>query len=1057
MAYRMSGYQRVALRCWVDYPRLKPKKRRKPRKRKPIHRILVIDTETTVDETQRLLFGSARYVRLHRTDGVVTAVLQEEWLFHDDDLPTTDPDGYATLSRYASKHNIPLLSRSDFVQQILWKGAYLGGMTVVGFNLPFDLSRLALHVGEINVDSYLAGGFSFALWGREAPDGSRWQDHKWRPRLWIKKVGPGRAFIQWAPAWQRDKGVRAIRGDFLDVHTLDAALSGSRRSLKRGCEAWELPDELSKSHTEEHGVISDDYIDYNRQDVTATAHLCAALLTELERHTDLALHPTQVFSPASITKAYMRATGVDPPLDRWPDTPEHNEVLHASMHAYTGGLTETLDRRELTPVVPVDFLSMYPTEMELLGVWDYLIAERIEIEDYTAELQALLDHIAADGPDVLRDPSLWRSFVGYAWTVPDGNLLPVRSPWDQPRPQLGVHPFTLPDAAVPYATPDLVGAAVRGQRAPKVLRALRLVPIGKQAGLRSVRFRGELDYNASTQSLPKALIEFRKEAATRPGLTPEERRRLDRSLKLIANSLYGITVEFNRRPVSTPEPAIIHRLDGPWSTNVDAVELPGPFCDPPIGSCITAAGRLMLGLAERVAADHGLRFALSDTDSLALISNTGGPPDPDAVRAVQDWFEPLHPYDRGKVPQPLLEIDVDSTDGLGVFAISPKRYSLSRHTDGGIEIVKGSESGLGHLLDPTRVPDPDPDIPHSDTTGNRGWIDELHRWAIQQAAGTEMPDPDWFDHPAISRISITSWDTLQHFENINRGRSYGDSIKPFNFAITATPDPRAAAALGRERIRLIAPLQPDLQHAAAAEWIDVESGDTCWITTDPGVTEIICEHPIARDPDDNSPELVPVKSYRIVAQAWATNPIPKATGLDGSPVDETITGRLRRRPLHSRAALITYIGKESDRIDDLQAGLIDQDTVLTTYTDHQRVWNELIAPAARAIGADAIADTSGLHPSTVRRTLSSHAPPKPSTRTAIQRAANRHAKQELRQRGESVPKDIMATLQRVLDVFASVGMYECEHCGEQFRPSRNDAKHCSDACRKKAWRARAGH
>ena len=518
--------QQLCLRCWVDYPNRPRKKKGRSRKRRPpIDKVLILDGETTADEIQRFLFGSARYGRLYRHDGVVTVVLLKEWLIHADDLAERDPPGYEILVRYAEERGIELLSRHQLAERVLWLGGFIGGVTVVGFNLPFDLSRLALHVGDTRPEddnSVVKGGLSFALWGRPHPTKNKWQEHFWRPRLLIKKFGPGRAFIQWGRPKTRDKGVNNTKGSFLDCHTLDAALSGVRRSLKRACKAWGLPKKFSKGHTERHGVITDEYIAYNRQDVTATAHLCAALLTELERHPDIDLQPTQTFSPASLSKAYLRAINIGSLLDRWPNTPEHQEILHASMHAYMGGLTEVQLRRSLTPVVPVDFLSMYPTVMELLGIWDYLTAERIDIIDCTEELRTLLAQIATEGPEVLQDPAIWRHMVGYARLIPDEDLLPARAPWGQDRLQLGIHPLTVSGTEIPWAIPDVLAAAVRGRVAPRVVRATRMVPVGKRNDLRSVRFRGELEFDPNTQSLYRTIIELRKEVAKRPGLDPAD-------------------------------------------------------------------------------------------------------------------------------------------------------------------------------------------------------------------------------------------------------------------------------------------------------------------------------------------------------------------------------------------------------------------------------------------------------------------------------------------------------------------------------------------------------
>ncbi len=68
---------------------------------------------------------------------------------------------------------------------------------------------------------------------------------------------------------------------------------------------------------------------------------------------------------------------------------------------------------------------MYPTVCRLLGVWDLLIAKRIDVdEDASVEVQTLLDGLTTE--DCFR-PGFWRNLVGIAQIVPDGDVLPVRA------------------------------------------------------------------------------------------------------------------------------------------------------------------------------------------------------------------------------------------------------------------------------------------------------------------------------------------------------------------------------------------------------------------------------------------------------------------------------------------------------------------------------------------------------------------------------------------------------------------------------------------------------
>jgi len=110
--------------------------------------VLVFDTETTTDRTQGLKFGAWRYYRMDAAG----PMLMDDGLFYADDLPGRDPDGYAELQRYVAQHStllgtgrvrpIRLLSRPEFVEKVFFAAAYRTRARVVGFNLPFDLSRL---------------------------------------------------------------------------------------------------------------------------------------------------------------------------------------------------------------------------------------------------------------------------------------------------------------------------------------------------------------------------------------------------------------------------------------------------------------------------------------------------------------------------------------------------------------------------------------------------------------------------------------------------------------------------------------------------------------------------------------------------------------------------------------------------------------------------------------------------------------------------------------------------------------------------------------------------
>ena len=126
--------------------------------------MLVFDTETTIDPTQRLLFGSYRFI--------VNYECQEEGIFYADDLTA---DEMAILEAYVASNSaenagrLKLVSREAFLKK-LFTAAYKGRALIVGFNLPFDLSRLGSDVSEAKAE--FKGGFSLGLWSyRNDKDG----------------------------------------------------------------------------------------------------------------------------------------------------------------------------------------------------------------------------------------------------------------------------------------------------------------------------------------------------------------------------------------------------------------------------------------------------------------------------------------------------------------------------------------------------------------------------------------------------------------------------------------------------------------------------------------------------------------------------------------------------------------------------------------------------------------------------------------------------------------------------------------------------------------------
>ncbi len=61
------------------------------------------------------------------------------------------------------------------------------------------------------------------------------------------------------------------------------------------------------------------------------------------------------------------------------------------MNAYFGGRTECKIRKTPIEADLIDFLSMYPTVCTLQGLWNFVIADKIEYFDATDEIRNFID------------------------------------------------------------------------------------------------------------------------------------------------------------------------------------------------------------------------------------------------------------------------------------------------------------------------------------------------------------------------------------------------------------------------------------------------------------------------------------------------------------------------------------------------------------------------------------------------------------------------------------------------------------------------------------------
>ena len=121
----------------------------------------------------------------------------------------------------AASSGLKLRTVAEFVDEVLFARAYDLRASIVGFNLPFDISRLAIRHGSARGKA-MRGGFTFKL-------SQLW----WRPAIQVRHLNARASLIQFThppkrrdPRGQRKRKIapRNRRGSFIDLKTIAAAL-----------------------------------------------------------------------------------------------------------------------------------------------------------------------------------------------------------------------------------------------------------------------------------------------------------------------------------------------------------------------------------------------------------------------------------------------------------------------------------------------------------------------------------------------------------------------------------------------------------------------------------------------------------------------------------------------------------------------------------------------------------------------------------------------------------------------------------------------------------------
>lgn len=859
---------------------------------------LIFDTETTLDPAQKLTFGAFRRCKLVGSKYVCVA----EGVFHKDDISERElrflqeyrnyPPTLASIDHFPAKTELALTSRSSFVKTVFWNSIKKGDL-IVSFNSPFDLSRLAVwfRPGKKGTD------WSFALAGLwRNPKTGRVAPNPQKPRIVIDAQNSKMAFIKLGSILNKEEWPRA--GRFLDMRTLGWALRNHPFNLNGACKAFKVKGKKDHKPT---GKITSEEIEYCREDVAATHRVLNAMMAEFNRN-PIDLHPEKSFSPASIAKAYLKEMGIRQPKQHFSVS---NKALGVAMQSYYGGRAECRIRIMPVPVIHTDFTSQYPTVNALLGNWNVLTSRTVRFDDCTATVRKLVSKTTLENTF---DKDFWKHLSFFALVKPKDDILPVRTVYDSghnKRTQnIGLN-YLRSQTPIWYAAPDLIASKILTGKTPRILKALRMVPVGRQRNLKSTNLGGMVEIKPAEMDFYRTVIEQRVSHK-------KKNKSLGEFLKVLANSgSYGLFVEVNTERKKKEKRITYFSGEQKGRVSSNYLENPGAWYFPPLASLITSGGRLLLAMLEKSVQKKKGSYLFCDTDSLCIVGSkkrtfvecAGGSEkwkgklgvwslSLDDVKQIARAFRKLNPYDPSLVPEILKIEDVNHRNSnpnepfrqLFGYAISAKRYALYSRVGHSIRIEKASGHGLGYLFAPKerRKWEEDEETPQ--------WVMEAWEFLLRRVLKLPAKDPTWLDLPAMMRMVVTT-------PNVFKQRR-PEWLGPFNFFLFPMLSERFGgypAGFDKSNFVFITPYESDRSKWSSLKGVNLMDGKP---------------YQISMEPTLHQDKVVP-ESFRIVLRRYPGKAEVKSLAPDGTPCAATTHGLLQRARI--LAGRLVPVGKETDR------------------------------------------------------------------------------------------------------------------------------------------------
>jgi len=717
--------------------------------------VLTLATETTSDQLQTLTFGSAAVW--------INGTLYKICLFHDDNLNEKKVGLIKQVGDELQQQKnctVLVMTKSEFVTNVFYPYIYEARAKCVGFDLPYELSRLA---SSWTTARKIQDAFSMKLV----------ENNPRLPSIRIKSINSNAAFIQFVTPLRTKSEKKKIpthkvyRGYFLDLKTLGYAMSNdSFDGMNNLAKTFGVDTNLQNKN----GITKDTV--RNNVEKTLVLHKLYCKIISVLQDTFLVkpIHANQLYSPASIGKLYLEKLGIKPFLQKNPDFPKN--VIGHLLSAYFGGRVETKIRKKPTRVTYLDFTSTYSSLFSLMDMYSFLIAEKIDISHTKKETQKFLDEITLKD---ISEKNTWKKFAVICKIRPDGRtILPVRSTFEQSRKaqNIGINHLESTDGtSLWYTLSDVISSKLLSGTTPTIEDAISFTPVGIQNDLpdENIEILKGVTVNPRKENFIKRLIRKRLEIKQNTQTRDDFEKTIENTIKIISNTVaYGIYIQINsQKPQMNQNDTItVYGVDEkPFFVNQNTLskkEIPAKHFNPILGVFMPSAARLLLAASENIITSHkDGYFAYIDTDSLMV--------SPKYANEIKQFFQKLNPYSFKNVQMLKTEKDDNGEllENVLFYGISSKKYVLyeldESNSSSKITIYKNTMHGMGHLLD---------------IDATKLWHDilEMHYFPDKKQEILSRYDHQY----CISPISITTPNILKRFSRNN------EMIRPFNRLLLGT-------------------------------------------------------------------------------------------------------------------------------------------------------------------------------------------------------------------------------------------------------------------------------